>query len=647
MLWLRSLTTKWCDLIRLKTLQLQGFRRFTEPTTITFPERGLLLLDGDSGVGKSTILQGIAFALGICPFPSTTLKSWTGEPLQVVLTLEKDGESVVVAKGKKTFVQYGDSPPHTGAKAVDEEIVKIFGMAPDLISALTYRPQDELGVFLSKDDAEKKEFLAKVLGLNNIESAIDEAEERRKKLQSELSFAQGILAEREGGLRKALDGLTEVSPDPVDIGFEQRLQNATNAVATLETQYSQLEVDREAATAAYLSRMADVVAAKTEQLQTAKTLYKKVKGEAAQKNAELETKRDEIRSKITKISVQLGSLPSVKTEIKACRARIQALESNECYVCHRPFTAEAQIDEEREQLKTLEESVAVEPTLVARREALGKELASLVPFVEPKEAKLLEVANKLEFWLTTNRNSITDPVVIDIEQKLRATMALLVKAKDDLSSAKDDFHQFQQACTMKATMRARQETVRQAAAKQVDEARQKVAELEFAVNAEKDFLAVLGKEGFLGAIFGEVLTEISTAANAALAQLGNVSHVSVTFRSENAKGKKTIVPVFFVNGNEATRNSGLSGGMGASADLAVDLGVVDVVQRRLGSTPGWLALDETFNGMPKSTKETALEILENFAQNRLVIVVDHGTEMKEHFTQVLTVKQVDDRVVVE
>jgi len=634
-------------LIRLKTLQLQGFRRFTEPTTITFPERGLLLLDGDSGVGKSTILQGIAFALGICPFPSTTLKSWTGEALQVVLTLEKDGESVVVAKGKKTFVQYGDSPPHTGAKAVDEEIVKIFGMAPDLISALTYRPQDELGVFLSKDDAEKKEFLAKVLGLNNIESAIDEAEERRKKLQSELSYAQGVLAEREGGLRKALDGLTEVSPDPVDIGFDQRLENAQAAVKTLECQHDALEVDRAKAVETHFAKMADVVAAKTEQLQTAKTLYKRVRGEAVQKNAELETARDAIRAKITKISVQLGSLPSVKNEIKACRSRIQALESNECYVCHRPFTAEVQIDEERAQLQQLEESVSVEPALVARREALGKELAGLVPFVDPKEAKLLEAVNKIEFWLTINKNRVTDPVVIDIEQKLKATMALLVKAKDDLSSAKDDFHQFQQACTMKATMRARQEAVRQVAVKQVDEARQKVAELEFAVNAEKDFLAVLGKEGFLGAIFGEVLTEISTAANAALAQLGNVSHVSVAFRSENAKGKKTIVPVFFVDGNEATRNSGLSGGMGASADLAVDLGVVDVVKRRLGAVPGWLALDESFNGMPKTTKETALEILQEFARDRLVIVVDHGTEMKEHFAQVLTVRQTNGKVVVE
>ena len=204
--------------------------------------------------------------------------------------------------------------------------------------------------------------------------------------------------------------------------------------------------------------------------------------------------------------------------------------------------------------------------------------------------------------------------------------------------AKDDLHTYQQACKMKATMRARQEGVRALAVQQVDEAREKVAKLEADLNAERDFLHVLGKDGFLGAIFGEVLAEISSEANSILSKLQNTSHVSVALTTENAKGKKTITPVFYVDGNEATRHSGLSGGMGASADLAVDLGVVGVIERRLGQVPGWLALDESFNGMPRSTKESAIEILQQFAQDRLVLVVDHGSEMKAHFNKVLTVK---------
>lgn len=634
-------------MIRLKTLQLQGFRRFSDPTTIVFPEKGLLLLDGDSGAGKSTILQAIAFAIDICPFPSTTLKSWSGEPLQVVLTVEADGQDVTIARGKKTFIQFGSEPPRTGAKALEEGLRSLFGLAPELIAALTYRPQDQLGLFLSKDDAEKKEFLGKVLGLSSIEEALEESDERRKKLQSELSFAQGVLAEREGGLRKALEGLTEVSPDPVDIGFAQRASNAQQAVDTLTAEVESLQAQVAKAVQDYTAKTAEVVQAKRAQLETANSLYKQVKTAALSKNAELEQSRETIRQQITKISVQLGAIPNLKSELRQTQDKLTALEKSECYVCHRPFTAEAAIDEERERIAALSQQIEVEGALSARKKALAEQLAGLVPFVDEREPKLASAVSKLENWLLFESKNVTDPAIIQLEQQTKATMGLLLRAKDDAALAKDDLHTYQQACKMKATMRARQEGVRALAVQQVDEAREKVAKLEADLNAERDFLHVLGKDGFLGAIFGEVLAEISSEANSILSKLQNTSHVSVALTTENAKGKKTITPVFYVDGNEATRHSGLSGGMGASADLAVDLGVVGVIERRLGQVPGWLALDESFNGMPRSTKESAIEILQQFAQDRLVLVVDHGSEMKAHFNKVLTVKLENGKSVAE
>lgn len=142
----------------------------------------------------------------------------------------------------------------------------------------------------------------------------------------------------------------------------------------------------------------------------------------------------------------------------------------------------------------------------------------------------------------------------------------------------------------------------------------------------------------MGVIFEEILGEIAAKANRFLSQLSNTSHVSVSFKTETVKGKKNIVPVFCVGDYETTRSGGLSGGMRSSADLSVDLGVISVVEQRLGTGPGWLCLDETFNGMPVNTKESALQILQQFAMDRLVIVIDHGSEFKEMFPKVLTVK---------
>jgi DNA repair exonuclease SbcCD ATPase subunit len=49
-------------------------------------------------------------------------------------------------------------------------------------------------------------------------------------------------------------------------------------------------------------------------------------------------------------------------------------------------------------------------------------------------------------------------------------------------------------------------------------------------------------------------------------------------------------------------------------------------------------LDEVFNGQPPATKEAALEILQQFAQNSLVIVIDHSNDFQQLFNNILEVK---------
>jgi len=63
--------------------------------------------------------------------------------------------------------------------------------------------------------------------------------------------------------------------------------------------------------------------------------------------------------------------------------------------------------------------------------------------------------------------------------------------------------------------------------------------------------------------------------------------------------------------------------------LATDLAIIDVVSRRLGVAPGWLVLDESFEGLGPVEKEAYLEVLNNYARNKLVLIIDHGTETKE------------------
>lgn len=626
-------------MIRLKQLEIQGFRKFKDLVTIDFPESGLLLLDGESGAGKSTVMQAIAYALDICPFPATTLKSWSGESMQVNLTVVSDGKDVKICRGKRAAIEI-DGEVKTGAKALEEGLRALFGMPSDLLSALTYRPQDTLGLFLSKDDAEKKEFLAKLLGLNSVEAAIDDADERRKKLQAELTFAQGSLVEREAGLRKILEQQTEISPDPFDTGFIERLAATAEVLKTLDAEVAAAEAEVKRAHGVFVLESDNERHAKTERLEYAKSLYKALKDKNAQNNAELEQRRNQIRSRLVSLGLELSAFDRLRQDKKAAESRLESLKQNKCYVCHQTFTAELEIDNLCEEIDFIANRLSGEPVLRLRWESDSQELKSLVPYIDPNEAKLAKAVADLEAEVKWIGKNITDTRVIAAQKEESIKTGRYVDAKQDFVDAQRALHEHQAAIEVKERMRTRQETARNQAIEAVDIKRTEVARIEEALNAEKDFLHVLGKDGFLGAIFDDVLAEIGKEANETLGSIPNTSHISVQFRTETNKGKKAIVPVFLVDGFETTRQSGLSGGMGASADLAVDLGVAEVVERRLGKAPGWLCLDETFNGMPRATKEAAIEALQNFVarSDKLVIVIDHGTELKSSFHKVLTVK---------
>lgn len=189
-----------------------------------------------------------------------------------------------------------------------------------------------------------------------------------------------------------------------------------------------------------------------------------------------------------------------------------------------------------------------------------------------------------------------------------------------------------------------------AAEKKASEAKQEFDSVKEKYQTEADFAQLLGREGFLGTIFDEVLAEIAQETNAILATVPNTSAVSMSFRTESItqKGtvKKSITPVIAVSGHEAPFASGLSGGMQTALELAVDLAIATVVGRRTGAAPGWLILDEAFEGLGVVEKECCLDILSKFATNRMVMVVDHDNQFKEMFKQTISVECSNGRTTV-
>lgn len=626
-------------MIKLKSLQIQGFRRFKEKVVINFPDSGLLLIDGDSGVGKSTIFQAISYALGVCPYPATELKSWTGEKLQVDLVLQDGDNRYIISRGTTNRFQFNNDEPKTGSKALDEALSSVFKVSPELLFAMTYRPQGSEGLFISKKDQEMKEFLSKILGLQNIEDAVDQATEKRKSLNSQLEYAKGVLVEREMNLARLQGSKPEESPEADLSALELKVQRAQESFDVVSEKYNAVTAEFNAALRNSQLNNADKISALEEKLKQAQGFRDKIRIANDLARNEYRNKSQKLEYSIRKCEDALKEVEYAKKNINIVAGKLNSLKNQLCYTCHQTFSqGEAQIDEFQEQITEFERLLLTEVPVSTELSSLRNELSVLTLTLDPKEQKFAEIVGQIQQEIKDVGKRITDPKVIDLQQQIDTLSRPLFQAKDDLFLAKQDLSEAKTKNLAKTRLAAQVEAQLTIAQRQLDSQKEIVQTTTTQLNQELDFISLLGKDGFLGVIFDEILYDISVRSNDLLKRLPNTARVSVRFENAiSAKGKKSIQAIYNVDGFDTSRSGGLSGGMSTSADLVLDLSVLSVIQDRLGVFPGWLCLDECFNGLPVSSKEAAMEILQEYSQDKLIIVVDHGSELRSSFQQILTV----------
>lgn len=152
------------------------------------------------------------------------------------------------------------------------------------------------------------------------------------------------------------------------------------------------------------------------------------------------------------------------------------------------------------------------------------------------------------------------------------------------------------------------------------------------INLEKDLIIALGKEGFLGSIFEEILGDISSRTNDYLKMVPNVATITLSLDTEKetktGSMSKKITPVVYKSGKAIPLTGGISGGMVAVVALAVDLALLSIIQERTGLELGWLILDEAMDGLGSLEKEACFELLRQVAHNKLILIIEHDDKAK-------------------
>ncbi len=731
-------TNKTTSRIYIVSASAKAFRAFkTHQTTGPLPTRGLVGIrglnrntGGSSGAGKSSVSHIISYVLGYSPYSATKQQSWlTEDHMQAELTLSTPEGPTVIRRGKETSIKVGEEPTISGSvRKVDERIEQLFGMPMELVSILTDRKQKKPGMFLSMDDKQKKAFLSKLLGLEELEKVIAKANETAKE-----NFAA---AEIHDAAAKALDSVL-ILPTPfeeatathyidgeiylmcdvidaIDKAKQRvvRLEKTEHEAQAAHGQYREqlrvesnaVKAEAEAQVKAFDENIRAIVNARAprphlnqpdENLDALRQAQEKCTVRIKDLKDEIEVGQIQIRSVIKDYRAMLAVAEmtisgekSLKLNLSIKGKEIEGIRSSRCPTCTQQWVAEegrlsrletecaelnlklAAVAHAKYDVASFQQKIADQETLLAAPQTghlddFRKALSKIEQLIATEEQKIREAGKLYDAEVSSETSKLSaqrseiysrlSREKADLFQRLQSQIDSDVanvracenahsSAKSNLSSLQFELHKFETEIAAEKKICANLEkTYTETKIKLAAATLQRDGFLAVA-HAEQDF--AVANKAFMGAIFDEVLIEIADEANDLLRGLPNVATTTISFISEKLTQKNEIKheikPVITKSGQIIDLEANLSGGQGTSVELATDLALGAVIGRRTGKRPGWMILDESFEGHDVPVKEACMEILRKASEQCAIYVVDHASEISELFDAFIDVESEDD-----
>ncbi len=184
----------------LESLKLQNFKRYTSYEIIF--ESGLYGILGRNGRGKSTIFDGVFFALYGENRTDKKLIPTAGSTgsVKVELNFEIEGKSYTAIRefrGKAltayATLKEGDESIVSGAREVTSAVTKLLGMGKEAFLHTVFASQKELTALSSMKNDERKAMMRRLLGLEKIDKIEAMIREELTGLNRDIKNASGFL----------------------------------------------------------------------------------------------------------------------------------------------------------------------------------------------------------------------------------------------------------------------------------------------------------------------------------------------------------------------------------------------------------------------------------------------------------------------
>ncbi len=236
--------------MRPLTLTLKGFGIFSEPTVVDFTDAELFALTGPTGSGKTTILDGICFALygavprhgegAVAPIVNQQANEATvgltfsvhDQTYQVARRVRKSEKGKGASTGEASLERDG-TVLAVGATNVTVNIEKLLGLDFSQFTTCVMVPQGEFARFLHEQPRHRQSLLSAILDLGLYDVVASLASGRAKEADGRLAVHASRLAE--------LARITDVDLESLKTRRKE-LETLATRLATAFTRVEELRV---------------------------------------------------------------------------------------------------------------------------------------------------------------------------------------------------------------------------------------------------------------------------------------------------------------------------------------------------------------------------------------------------------------------
>ncbi len=439
--------------MKINSVELESIRSYTQGQ-IEFPS-GTVLLSGDVGHGKSTLLMAVEFALfglrGSQLSGEDLLREGTNEGsvrleftvnkknYEIERNLKRHGDSVRQESG---YLIKNSARQELSPRELKARVFKILGYPMEMLSkrkSLIYRytvytPQEKMKEILEASDESRLDTLRKVLGINKYKEIRDNVVTVRRASKHYQNTLQGIysdldekkedkkqLEEKTSELEKSIAGLKEKKKnrkqelekhrkrkqdiqekvqkfhelDKKESNQENDLKNHKNQLKEKENKKKELEQKIQGIKE--LEKPSDKQLSKikeeTQELQQKKEKYLQENKGITKEIDELLNKKEDIEQKQKELDKQLSNKKAGKKTIEKTTQDLEEAGS-ECPVCGHELTEEhrrKELEKKRKRIQELEKQIKEHEN---QEEQAKKDKKELKDKIKQKKDKEIQKVNK-------------------------------------------------------------------------------------------------------------------------------------------------------------------------------------------------------------------------------------------------------------